>query len=199
MKRIARTTASMLLLGSNATIANAANLVTNPNFATDLSGWTVSSSGTASVTFESTSGSPTAGSIRLQATNGGIAHAVQCVAVSQQNHDLIARRYVAVATGDIMEADANVIVYDQPGCISSIVGFIAFNIATGFAGTLNGSPQTWDEISDTNVPFPVGAASASVNLYVAANAGGVVDLYFDDVRFGPTGTTPVQLQSFDVR
>ncbi|GAA0707673.1 hypothetical protein [Dokdonella soli] len=53
-------------------------------------------------------------------------------------------------------------------------------------------------MSSLAIALPVGTVSVSVSVYVQAAAGGSADYLFDDIRFGPSGTVPVELQSFDI-
>jgi hypothetical protein len=177
--------------------ADAQNLVVNPNFGTDLSGWTVKTTGAATATFSTDTGSPDQGSVHLTATNGETAQLNQCVSVTSGSVDLFARTYSVSA---VSNAGAQVTAFDQAGCVGNPLGFSAFNV-TPVNGFLNGNPVTgWTELSAlheniSNLP-PV---SASVVVFVTPGAGQTADYYFDDIRFGTSGTTPVRLQSFGVQ
>ncbi|GAA0707670.1 hypothetical protein GCM10009105_06600 [Dokdonella soli] len=131
------------VLAAHGLSTNAANLLANPDFTTDLSGWTVTTTGTGSVTFAGTSGSPTIGSIRLTSTNGGIAHAQQCIAITPKNVDLIVRRHIVTSIPPLTEADTNIIAWDGSNCAGSpLVGSIATGAVPGFPGFFNGAAQT---------------------------------------------------------
>lgn len=56
----------------------------------------------------------------------------------------------------------------------------------------------WHKVGATFVA-PAGAQSVSIELggyHCELSCGG--DTYFDNVAFGPAGTVPVELQSFDI-
>ena len=76
------------------------NLVTNSDFASDLAGWAVSTTGAGTVTFDSFNGSPAPGSMRLAAPGAAdVAHAEQCIAITSQNVDFIIRSYTSAGGG----------------------------------------------------------------------------------------------------
>lgn len=197
MSHLKRSTLA-LLLATAATSAAAANLITNPDFSTNIAGWTIKTTGSATVTYVPDSGSPTEGAIHLTAGNGGSAQANQCVTLTGSIVDLIVRQYAATSVA-VQTATAEVTAYDQPNCTGNILGFSAFN-SVPVTGYFQGSVASgWNEISaheDLSNFHPV---SALVSLYVLASAGGNGDYYFDDVRFGPSGALPVKLQAFDVQ
>jgi hypothetical protein len=188
-----------LFLATAAAPAGAGNLIANPDFSADISGWSIKTTGSATVTYSANSGSPAQGSIHLTASNGDSAQANQCVALTDSIVDLIARQYAATSIA-VQTATAEITAYDQPNCAGNILGFSAFNpvpVDGYFEGTV---VLGWNEISAlhknlSNLP----PASALVSLYVHAGAGGSADYYFDDVRFGANGTLPVKLLSFDVQ
>jgi hypothetical protein len=197
--RHAKHVAIGLLVLVAASPAYAQNLLANSNFDSDLSGWTPRTTGSATATYSADSGSPNQGSVHLSASNGDSAQLNQCVAISATNVDLIAREYIT-ASSAVQGAAAEVIAYDQPNCTGNPVGVVAAN-PVPVSGFLNGAAVTgWNEISALNQNISNDSpVSALVSLFITASAGGTADYYFDDVRFGPTGTTPVRLQSFDVQ
>ena len=67
------------------------NLVTNPDLSTNTSGWTIS--GTGSVPFQTTLGSPTPGSVSLIANAGQTDTISQCVALTASTIDFGMREY----------------------------------------------------------------------------------------------------------
>ena len=197
--KISTRTIGGLFIAMNAIAASAANYVVNPDFATDSSGWTLSATGSAIAAFDNTSGSPATGAMHLASTNGDIAQAHQCVAISGQHVDIRARQYVANEIPPVGEANYNVIGYDGANCTGApTVGLIAVPTATTFPGFLGGAAQTWQGVAYLNQPLPPATVSAYISLYVRANASGAADYYFDSVELTPAGTTPVTLQTFDV-
>ena len=200
-------------LAANGTLAGAANLVADPDFATDpTSTWnptTQSNAGnSASWSWDQTSGSPTKpGALHLIATNGATARASQCVVWPGGSAiDLIFRRYIISETpasgGGFNSEYVDFIAYDQLGCTGNSVGGFASSVTPGIAGFYNGAATTqWEEISGLNLPVSpsIPTVSILVSIYVNAGASGAIDDLFTDIRFGPAGTTPVRLQSFDVK
>ena len=191
--------------------AAAANLIADADFATDpTSVWnpTTQSNGgnSASWAWDQTSGSPTKpGALHLTATNGATAQASQCVAwPGGSSVDLIIRRYVISETPPVAgfnSAYADFIAYDQAGCTGNSVGGFATSVTPGFAGFYNGvATSNWEELSGLALPLSPSIATVSVlvSIYVNPGASGAIDDLFADVRFGPSGTTPVRLQAFDV-
>ena len=198
-------------LAANGTLAVAANLVADPDFATDpTSTWhpTTQSNGgnSASWSWDQTSGSPTKpGALHLTATNGATAGASQCVAWPGGSAiDLIFRRYIISETAPVAGFNSEYvafIAYDQAGCTGNSVGGFASSLATGIAGFYNGAATTqWQEISGLNIPVSpsIPTVSVLVSIYVNPGASGAIDDLFTDIRFGPAGTAPVRLQSFGV-
>lgn len=179
--------------------ALAGNLLSNPDFASDLSGWTPKTTGGGTVTYASDAGSPALGSVHLMASNGDTAQLDQCIALTDSPVDLYARFYAATSIS-VQTATAEVTAYDQANCAGNPLGFFAFN-PVPVAGYVGGvSASGWNEISALNENISnLHPMSALVAIYVSAGAGGTADYYFDDVRFGDSGSLPVKLQSFDVR
>ena len=197
MSRFARF-ASGFVLATAAVSAGAQNLLSNADFSADLSQWTIRTTGAATVTYVSDSGSPEQGAVHLTASNGETAQLKQCVALTATTLDLTAREYIAESVS-VQSAGADVTIYDQPACAGNIVGFFAFN-PTPVTGYFEGSVASgWNQISALHENIsPFVPASALVSVFVVAAGGGSLDYYFDNVRFGPSGTLPVRLQAFDV-
>lgn len=199
------------MLAATGFSACAANLIADPDFATDpTSSWnptTQSNAGnSASWSWDQTSGSPTKpGALHLTATNGAIAQASQCVAwPGGSSVDLIFRRFVISEIPPVAgfnSAYADFIAYDQPGCTGNSVGGFATNVTPGVDGFYNGvATSLWEEVSGLNLPLSpsIPTVSVLVSIYVNPGASGAIDDLFSDMRFGPSGTTPVRLQAFDV-
>ena len=199
------------MLAATGVSASAANLIADPDFATDpTSIWnptTQSNSGnSASWAWDQTSGSPTKpGALHLSATNGATARASQCVVwPGGSSADLIFRRYVVSETppvGGFNSAYVDFIAYDQLGCTGNSVGGFAYNLVSGLDGFYNGAATSqWDEVSGLNLPLSpsIPTVSILVSIYVNPGASGAIDDLFTDVRFGPSSTTPVRLQAFEV-
>jgi hypothetical protein len=96
--------------------ANAANLLVNPDFDSDLSGWQVDVSGTGSASHDANVGSPDPGSAYLSATAPGTTVTVsQCVAIATPGIDLIARTYTDSSNGTSSNA-VQIEAFDSTDC-----------------------------------------------------------------------------------
>jgi len=87
----------------------------------------------------------------------------------------------------------SVTAFDTIGCAGTNLGSFA---AGNFVGGFPGVPAVgWGELSAINQTLPGATQSVRIALDVFGPSD---DRYVDDVRFGPTGTTPVRLQEFSV-
>lgn len=166
--------------------AQAANLVTNPDFATDINGWTNAGS---LLSWDGSDGDPAPGSAHFSNAVPGISNSVCIVIAAPQNIDLYANIKVASGSGHVQG-----VAYTDTGCL---VG------GTAFATTAFSSSSVWQQFSATNVALPSGTNSVVVQLDAGAPAAPVhapaaVDVHFDHILFGPSGAAPVRLQEFDV-
>lgn len=169
------------LLWAYAAGAAAANLVTNPDFVINLNGWTAVSSGTPTFTLDDTTGDPSPPSAHI-VTDGAGAHVYSdCVVIgTSQNVDYSSNVKVnAVGMYEIVWA------YSDPTCSSVISGYSILAI---------GATSVWTQFSLPNYALPAGTQSVNIDL----NVFGSADVNFDHIQFGPTGTTPVRLQAFDI-
>ena len=159
--------------------ARAANLVNNPDFTSDINGWTGSG-----LSWDSSDGDPSPGSAHLITAVPGTTVDSTCIVIAApQNIDLFVN--IKVASGSL---NVNALSFTDTSCMGNL---------NGFTGTLITAPSTWQLSSVTNVPLPNG--TNSVLLQVVSSTLGSTDAHFDHVLFGPTGSAPVRLQSFDVR
>lgn len=195
----------------------AANLVTNPEFVSAISGWTPVGAG--SSFWEPTQGSPAVGSARLVAIDGNTLRLTQCVAPAAWpvQVDLIARTFTNIGAGSL---GVEVEFFQGAGCTGTSLGTVPATTVVNVGGS-------WFERSVTSVTTPGGTTSALVSLVVTANpivvptptptptatplpmarAGrrpngvpvNTMDVAFDFVRFGETGTVPVVLTKFTAR
>jgi hypothetical protein len=89
-----------------------------------------------------------------------------------------------------------VLALDGTSCAGTVVGF-----SNGPSANVQGQ---WDSFLTTDIPLPASTQSVSIQLTVTkpflpgCPATPPVSARFDHVRFGPTGTTPVTLQSLSV-
>ena len=181
-----------LLVGTCALVGatHAANLVGNPDFDSGLEGWTLASaSGPGTFTVDTATGAPSAPSIHLvpdPATAFGIAVQSNCIAIdTSQNVDLLFNMKATSGWGY-----ANVDAYSDASCgtLLSALGTPAY-----------GANGQWGPYSLPNAALPAGTHSARVVLVSSMGSlGSPGDAHFDHIAFGPTGSTPVTLQTFDI-
>ena len=164
--------------GMLALSASAANLVSNPDFDTNLDGWTAAA-GDGTFVLDDTTGLPAAPSIRVTAGGTTPDTSVQstCMPVDDSNNvDL----YVNI-NGTTGFAVATIATYSDADCANglSAISSMSFPV-TG----------DWATYSMTDVALPDGAQSARVVLTASMGASSDHgDANFDHVAFGPTGTT----------
>ncbi|HSE11309.1 MAG TPA: hypothetical protein VLB69_01630 [Rudaea sp.] len=169
--------------------AGAGNLVTNPDFDSGLTGWTlVAPAGTLSL--DNSDGSPSAPSLHLVAFTAASGAQVEsdCIAIdNSQNVDLYAN--VNVHTGN---QNVSVDAWSSADCSTGSLG-------TAGSASLTPASDTWQE--ESNLAFALPGTTQSVRVVLTAGptfGADVSDVKFDHLQFGPAGTTPVTLQSFDV-
>ncbi len=173
-----------------ATSAAAANLVTNPDFNAGLSGWTLTQG--SNPTLDDVDGSPSAPSIRLVSVGPNLPSEIRsnCIpAGTSQFFDLFVDVKVHVGGGL-----ASVAAYSDANC-ANVAG------PMGYASQFPVTIDTWQQAS--SLPFgplglPPGGAYLQVTLSASQTFSTPSDVSFDHVRFGPSGTVPVRLQSFTV-
>jgi len=157
--------------------ASAANLITNPDFTTNLDGWIISS-GDGSATFDETSGDPASPSLRVAAdgTTTDTSVESECITVDDSsNVDLILN-----IKGTAGFAIATIDAFSDPVCME---GLVAIN-SESFPAT-----GAWDTYTMTDVTLPDGTHSAKVVLTAAMGSStSHGDANFDHVAFGPSGT-----------
>jgi hypothetical protein len=174
--------------------ARAANLVVNPDFTADITtAWTSSGTGGAAV-WNSGLGSPTPGSADLVAVYAGVyvtRSLTQCVAIAAPgNFDYLTRTYTGSNVGNAV-FHSQVTFFGGGSCGGS-------NLGTSVAAAAVNIDGSWWEYSLTNAPLPATTVSALVELFVDSGTteSSSSNILFDNVRFGPAGTVPVELQSF---
>ncbi len=171
---------------------DAANILTNSFFNTDLAGWTTYP-GAYTVAHDPTMGANAPGSIRFTTTatavNSGVA---QCVAVSPStSYDVLA--HFRVETGSALpNVRIQVQWFQDAACGSYVPGYPPITNTPTIAF------DTWQSTSIAGLASPSNALGAMVTIVVHTPSGGVAQLWYDDVQFGPTGSLPVTLQSFAV-
>jgi hypothetical protein len=179
---------ALLLVLVTAGTAAAQNLLVNPNFDSDVSGWSFTTPGT--FTWDSTldaDSNPSSGSGRLE--NGstvafGTSFAAQCVAVTGgSNYDLMVQIRIPSGQTDSGYAMINVNFYNAASCGGSNVG------GASSPQVLSTTTDTWVLSQVLNQAAPGTAVSAQVSLWTnKTEATGSLVVNFDNAAFGLTGT-----------
>ena len=164
--------------------ADAANLITNPNFDQGLTGWTSQVIAGDSFSIDATDGSPGAPSAHAIASNVYSIFS-DCMQITSQNVDLYANVKVQGIGTTVVGAAS----YGDAACGEA--SYLAENDMQWSA-----SDTVWTEKSILSFALPVGTQSVFVYLKVFTQAQ--ADVHYDSIRFGPAGTTPVSLQAFEV-
>lgn len=173
------------------------DVVTNGHFHTDLAGWTAG--GLAAQTWNALDwqGSATSGSARV-ANNFTVANvstgSSQCIGLSTAGAYEVGA-FIRFPSGQTETGSATVSVarYSNPTCTNPP------DLSTNGQIVSSTTTDTWVDTSNTSVAIPVGTQSVRVVLSVQkTQANGSLAALFDRVRFGPTGTTPVELTGFRV-
>ncbi|HVZ23480.1 MAG TPA: hypothetical protein VG871_20550, partial [Vicinamibacterales bacterium] len=158
--------------------AAAANLVENPDFTSGVDGWTTITAGNGTATLDTTTGWPSAPSIRLAANpaDSDVSVSSSCMTLPDSgNVDL----YVNIK-GTSGVAIGIINTYGDDACTD---GLSAIN-SESFPAT-----GEWATYSMTDVILPEGTRSAKIVLTASASpSGNAGDVNFDHVLFGPTGT-----------
>lgn len=176
-----------------ATSLPAQNLVTNPGFDSDLDGWSMIH-GSASWSADDCCGDANSGSASLPVVVGAMAMLNSaCIGVTPgASYDLVVLAETLALPPDFLSGSGTATVTwydDMASCPYILVNEpgATFQPYTG-----------WRSFGAT---FVAPATAAAVKVTLMAQAGGLsqgIDVHFDNVRFGPTGSVPVTLQSFEV-
>ena len=166
-------------------LVHAGNRITNPDFSTGVAGWSVSTEFPgARFELDTSDGSPAAPSAMLSPGPGLNEADSECILVTAGRYDL----FVNLKPGlNDYRVHAGVIAYADELCMAYISGLA--DTQSTVAALSNG----WYQQSAVNFLLPAGTQSIRVAL--TNNMPGPI--HFDHVRFGPAGTTPVALQSFN--
>jgi hypothetical protein len=178
-------TAFVAALALQVTAAQAANLVTNPDFTNDINSW---GNGVCNVAtsfgWDGTDGDPAPGSAHLSGS-GPVCAISSCIANPPPTIDLYAN--IRLAAG--LQATVFIREFSDAGCTSTL------NAYDPAFPTITTVDNAWHQYSRTNYSLPAGTNGVQLIPHVA----GTVDAHFDHILFGPTGSAPVRLQSFDVK
>lgn len=164
--------------------ASAANLIENADFDGGLDSWVVTEPSTI-LRLESNEGWPLPPAMDVGAPGvPGQVHSA-CFSFTPKNFDFhVAARLMPPSS----YALAYVIFFSQPDCVPS--SYTSLNLLNWSSSEDAG----WIQKSIEDAPTPVDARSAFV-LLSSDDRGHVL---FDNIRFGPSGSAPVELQSFVV-
>jgi hypothetical protein len=173
MKRHIR--AALTWLAFCATSSSATNLLTNPDFDTDFSGWTHACSSEVSPVWDGSTGSPSAGSASLRAIFDASCIS-QCVNIAGgQSIDLSVRSYGDLCASDSAYAGAYLTTFDLPDCAGSY-GSLGQTTSTDTVAGWN-----VHTLVDFTLPAPVQSVAISPWL-IAVKTSPTVN--FDHVEFG---------------
>jgi hypothetical protein len=179
-------TAFVTVLALQVTAAQAANLVTNPDFTNDFNGWGngVCNNGT-SVSWDGTDGDPAPGSAHLIGS-GPVCAISSCIPNPPPTIDMYAT--IRLAAGS--QATVLIREFSDSGCTQVLN---SIDQAFPSTGAVDGA---WHQYSRTNYSLPAGTNGIQLIPHVQI---GSVDAHFDHILFGPAGSAPVRLQTFDVK
>lgn len=163
--------------GALACSANAANLVTNPDFTAGLGGWDLATEN-GTIALDAASGAPAAPSLHVVSAASAPDAAAEslCISVDDSTHYDFSMNANA-ATGLL---SASVVVYSDADCSRALDSLDTTVVAA------NGE---WDTYSLSNVALPNGSNSVRIALTASMGSEGEVgDVDFDHIEFGPAGT-----------
>jgi hypothetical protein len=174
----ARSWLAVLLLAASPG-AFAINLVYNPDFDSNLDGWTPSGGAYRDSYF----GSPVGGTLRLDALSfSATAEATQCVDVHRWTSIDFALRYFANYVGGYHQFKLDI--YDAPNCGGNILDTLYPIEAAAVA--VGGNPATgWYEAGDYGFVLAPGSMSAHIDLGVAGTPTTISAYLVDHVQVGP--------------
>ena len=183
MKRIAWSVALLPVLASVAAAAGQ-NLLVNPGFDSDLSGWTVVSSSDITVTWTGTTGASAPGAAQLDVNAANARNTLvltQCVAVAPStNYDFSAEVRFPSGVGEVPTGRIQVQWFSDGGCLDALNFVVS-------SSTVN-SPDTWQKLTASAQTSSAIAESALVSTVLMLPAAGTSRLWFDDIAFAPSAT-----------
>jgi hypothetical protein len=161
--------------------AFAQNLLTNPNFNQNISGWTASPAGVAVWDSADAKASPSSGSARVTSTASQVQFQ-QCVAVTPGvKHDLIVRTRIPAGQSGTGIAYIAISYFAGAGCTGASRGSSS---TVGISETGRWRADSLFERPSINGD----ALSANVSLLVNKTSGTSFAAQFDNIQFGPTGS-----------
>jgi hypothetical protein len=185
-------------------VAQAANLVNNPDFRVDAAGWTIQITGDASASVTAVDGSPDGGSLEIRVTGSdlfepGSVTVNQCIPSFGPGPWVFGGRLRQVSSTGAFTQGLSVDFLQMPNCG---VGLTRSTYADPGA-TVPGVQGSYVQYSGAVAadPLPGGGPTQSVLIsYQLFSTFGTTTVFrLDHVYFGPPGTTPVELMRFDVQ
>lgn len=197
MERIRMAVIAGLLVGSIGS-ATAQNLIVNPNFTSDVSGWTNDAS--TNIFFDGSqdaNASATSGAMALVPTGGFVVSAHQCVTATGGSGFSFGAQ---VKPNTVISFGMTCSAFATADCSSKPIGSASAIIA--------GPPDQngWVQLR-TESPFELPVATQSVSCAIIGNLqpptkaqqpNGVATAIWADNVFFALGTTPVMLQAFQI-
>ncbi len=183
MTKTARLVGLCLLLAT-AGLASAQNLIVNPDFASDLSGWTIPLLPLGyGVDWIGGGGADGPGSVRISVdADVGATQVVltQCVAVAPStSYEFGAHVFLVGGLDQVPIGQLSVAWYTSGGCVNVVGGALS--------STTDNTVNAWQSVSAGGQMSPAGAASAEVFLNFQTPGSGTATLFYDDVYLAEAG------------
>jgi hypothetical protein len=174
----------LCLLLATAGMASAQNLIVNPDFVSDLSGWNIPLLPLGyGVDWIGGGGADGPGSVRINVNadvGGSQVVLTQCVAVAAStSYDFGAHVFLVGGLDNIPVGQLSVAWYTSGGCV---------NVAGGtLSSATNNTVNAWQSVSAAGQMSPAGTASAKVSLIFQTPGSGTATLFYDDVYLTASG------------
>ncbi len=174
----------LCLLLATAAPASAQNLIVNPDFASDLSGWTVPLLPLGwGVGWIGGGGADGPGSVRISVNADVGANNVvltQCVDVApSSSYDFGAHVFLVGGLDRIPIGQLSVAWYTSAGCVNVVGGALS--------STTDTTVDAWQSVSAAGQMSSAGAVSAMVSLIFQTPGSGTATLFYDDVYLAESG------------
>ena len=170
--------------------------VVNGSFNTDLTGWTPTTGSGGTIAIDAADGAPSAGSVRLTSPDStAIASLFQCIDfVPTGPIDFKGDAFTESVAGNAVSI-LRLTPYDMPGCAGNVLG----NFNASLIGSEPGTNGTWEQFGFLTATISTSTQSVGISVRnYASTPGDAIDILWDHIQFGPSGTLPVELESFAV-
>jgi hypothetical protein len=189
LRVLRNTVAGVILLLCLPALTYAQNLVVNPDFVSDLSGWTVTPlDSNATVTFNSADGSPAAGSAQLTAIDSDVILS-QCVDAFGPPPWVFGGRLRILTMTLHTQLQMTMRFHNRPCGVTSTQGSGASATAGATVGGVQGSFTQYSGQVNSD-PMPGGSPSVSVSIEIevqGTDPGATIDLNADKLYLGSVG------------